>query len=168
MLLMKIIMFNIRKQGKKIHSTGLWHRGIHILIFNSDGKLLLPFRSPNKDKFPHTYDTSVSEHCKIGESYNEAARRGMKEELKIANPKLKLLGIFKIDCGTTDKMISAVYECIYDGKIEMNKKEIISIELKSVRELKEMLKNEPEKFAPWTKEILKWYLHQLSSIRQIQ
>jgi isopentenyl-diphosphate delta-isomerase len=153
---------------QKIHGTGLLHRGIHILIFNSGGKLLLPFRSPNKDKFPNTYDTSISEHCKAGESYDEAACRGIKEELKIINPKLKLLGIFKIDCGPTDKMISALYECLHDGKIEIDKDEITDIEPKTPQELKEVLDSKIEKFAPWTREILKWYFHQPSSIKPIK
>jgi len=45
---------------------------------------------------------------------------------------------------------------------------ITNIEPKTTQELKEMLKNKPEKFAPWTREILKWYFHQPSSIQPIK
>lgn len=156
-----------KETREKIHSTGLRHRGIHILIFNSDGQLLLPLRSPNKDKFPNCYDTSISEHCKAGESYDEAARRGLREELQIHNPALKLLGIFKIDCGSTDKMISAVYNCLHNGKIEVDKGEITIIKFKTPQELKDMLKTQIDKFAPWTREILKWYFYQPSAIQSL-
>lgn len=165
---MKITRFNIRKRDKRfivqVYGTG----GIHILIFNSDGQILLPLRSPNKDKFPNTYDTSISEHCRAGESYEEAARRGLKEELNITNPKLKLLGVFKIDCGPADKMISAVYECLYKGKMKIDREEITDIEPKTTQELKEMLQTQTSKFAPWTREILKWYFHQSSTTEPIK
>jgi len=150
---------------EKVHSAGLWHRGVHVLIFNSDGRMLLPLRSPNKDKFPNCYDISISEHCGAGESYEEVARRGLREELRIHDPELTLLGIFKIECGPTDRMISALYKCLYDGDIEVNKEEIADIGPKTIQELKELLHTQADKFAPWTREILQWYFKQLSKIR---
>ena len=75
---------------ENIHRTGLLHMGVHVLIFNSDRRMLLPVRSPDKDTFPGCYDTSLSEHCNAGETYDETVRRGLMEELKITNPALKL------------------------------------------------------------------------------
>jgi isopentenyldiphosphate isomerase len=156
-----------RETRETIHKTGLLHRGIHILIFNSDGQILLPFRSSSKDSSPNCYDTSLSEHCNVGETYDEAAHRGLKEELKIDNPTLKQIGVFKIDCGPTDKMISAVYECLHDGEIHPNKDEITDIKFKTIQEVKEMLRTKIDRFAPWTREILKHYFHQPSTIQSI-
>ena len=61
---------------EEIHSSELWHRGVHVFVFDSQGKLLLPIRSSTKDKFPNTYDCSVSEHLKTGETYEEAMVKG--------------------------------------------------------------------------------------------
>jgi len=55
-----------KETREKIHSSGLWYRGVHILVFNSKGKLLLQMRSAAKDKFPNHYDCSVSEHLEKG------------------------------------------------------------------------------------------------------
>lgn len=144
---------------ERIHGSGLWHRGIHILVFNSKGHLILQMRSTEKDKFPNHYDCSVSEHLKRGEGYEAAAIRGLREELKISDGKLKRLLRFKMNYGSNDNMISELYECQYDGQVQPDEHEIQSLETFSPDEIKEiLLKKEENKFAPWTKEILKWYL----------
>ena len=70
--------FICRETREKIHSSGLWHRGVHVLVFNSKGRLILQMRSAEKDKFPKHYDCSVSEHLEEGEPYEAAAIRGLK------------------------------------------------------------------------------------------
>lgn len=46
---------------EEIHGLGKWHRGIHVFVFDRTGQQLLPTRSSAKDKFPATYDFSVSD-----------------------------------------------------------------------------------------------------------
>ena len=74
-----------------------------------------------------------------------------------------ITGIFRIDCGPADRMISAIYECLHDGEIRPDRHEIAGIELRTAPELKEMLKS--DRFAPWTREILRYYFHQPSEIQ---
>ena len=146
-----------KKTRKEIHSDGSWHRGVHILLF-SNNELLLPVRSPKKDKFPNCYDVSVSEHVEPGEDYIEAAKRGLKEELNIEGVELKKLLKFRMNYGLGDNMISELYEAEFDGKISFfDKEEIQEIKFYPLDEIKRMLKEEENKFASWTKEILKWY-----------
>lgn len=63
-------------QGKK-----QTHRSIFILIFNDKKELLLQKRSQNKDTFPGFWTVSVSGHVAYGQSYDEAAKREMREEV---------------------------------------------------------------------------------------
>jgi len=150
----------------KIHRNGLWHRGVHVLIFNSKGYLILQNRSSAKNKFPNRYDCSVSEHLEEGETYEAAAIRGLREELKITDAGLKRLLRFKMNYGPNDNMISELYVSHYDGPTQIDKRETQSLETFSLNEIKEMLAKDEDKFAPWTKEILKWYL-KLPSIVEI-
>ena len=68
-----------------VHQTGLCHRGVHVFLFTPDRRLLIQKRSQTRDKFPGTLDCSVSEHLKPGESYLDAAVRGLREELGIGD-----------------------------------------------------------------------------------
>lgn len=71
-------------------NPSLIHRSVHVLVFNSNGKLLLQKRSMLKDTQPGKWDTSVGGHVGFGQSYLEAAHRETEEELGITlkNPQL--------------------------------------------------------------------------------
>ncbi|MBW6452149.1 MAG: NUDIX domain-containing protein [DPANN group archaeon] len=146
------------------HQTDNYHRGIHIILLNNKDEILLQVRSPSKDKYPNTYDCSVSEHVIENESYLNTAIRGIKEELNIDNPTLKKRLKFKASYGTHDKMIVELFETYYDGKINPDKDEIEKTIYIKKDKIKNMLKTEKEQFAPWTYNILKWYLDLPSNI----
>lgn len=59
------------------------HRSIFIIIFNEKGELLLQKRSNNKDTFPGFWTVSVSGHVAYGQSYDQAAKREMREEVNL-------------------------------------------------------------------------------------
>ena len=153
---------------KKIHGSGKWHRGIHVFVFDRAGRLLLPTRSSTKDKFPGTYDCSVSEHVKAGETFKEAAFRGLKEELKLIKPILKQLLKFRMNYGPNDNTIAILYECRYRGKLEIDKNEIREAKFLPLERVREILITNESKFAPWTRELLKWYFHMPSKIKAIE
>ncbi len=140
-----------------IHHSKSWHRGIHVIILNGKGEMLLQMRGPEQDKYPNTYDLSVSEHAKAGESYDQAAKRGLSEELGIKDAKPRKLLHLKMEYGPFDRSITVLYELKYDGEIIVDDKETISVSYLPVDEVKRMLKAEKEKFAYWAYEIIKWY-----------
>ncbi len=148
----------------KIHCDGLWHRGVHVLVFNLEGCLTLQVRSSSKDKFPNCYDCSVSEHLKSGETYEAAAIRGLKEELGISGVKLEKLLRFRMSYGLNDNMISEVYKCNYDGAVKIDRREVQGLTGFSLSEIEALLVIDGDKFAFWTGEILKWYLKTPSKV----
>ena len=65
------------------HNNKLIHRAIAIVIFNSKGELLMQKRSKSKDTNPGFFSMSAAGHVGKGETYLEAARRELFEELGI-------------------------------------------------------------------------------------
>ncbi len=141
-----------------VHELGLWHRGVHIFLFTPERKMLIQKRSADRVHSPSMLDCSVSEHVKAGESYLEAAIRGMQEELGITDIEIKPIVKFKMSYGVNDNEISALYEGIVDSeKVKIDTVEIEQIAYYSADEMHEMMKDENIKFCGWFIEIMKWY-----------
>ena len=69
-----------------VHTEGLWHTGVAVLIFDSRGRLLLQRRSSSRWTYPGAWDASVAETSEGDEEPLRAARRGVYEELGMALP----------------------------------------------------------------------------------
>lgn len=65
----------------KVHSLGLPHRAVHILVRDPSGRLLLQKRANDKETAPGLWDTSVGGHVPAGEPVLLAALREAREEL---------------------------------------------------------------------------------------
>ena len=77
----------------EVHALGLLHRAVHVFVFNSLGELYLQKRSVLKDCAAELWGSSVSGHLDAGESYEDAAKREMLEELGMEGPLEKILDI---------------------------------------------------------------------------
>jgi isopentenyl-diphosphate delta-isomerase len=66
---------------REVHAQRLSHRAVHVLVHDAMGRLFLQKRSLGKDTFPGCWDSSCSGHVDAGETYLEAARRELGEEL---------------------------------------------------------------------------------------
>ncbi len=80
------------KPRSEVHSLGLLHRAVHVLVFNDQRQVFLQKRSMNKDENPGLWDTSAAGHVDAGENYAMCAAREILEELGIkANKTMKFL-----------------------------------------------------------------------------
>jgi isopentenyl-diphosphate delta-isomerase len=141
-----------------VHQLGLQHRGVHVFLFTPDGKMLVQKRSADRAASPSMLDCSVSEHVKAGESYLEAAIRGMKEEMGVEGIEIKTLVKFRMNYGINDNEISTVYEGIVDPvNVEFDPIEIEEINYYSVQELQKMVTEGNVEFCSWFLELLNWY-----------
>jgi isopentenyldiphosphate isomerase len=146
---------------KATYEKGLRHRASHIFLFNSKNEVFLQLRSKKKFWLPGYWGYSVGESLKSGETYEEAAKRGLKEELGIKKEipikKIKVYNVFTADKkrNLVNKEISCLFKAKFDGKIKLNKKELDDGRFFSKKEIEVMLKN-GTKFGPTTrKELIK-------------
>jgi isopentenyl-diphosphate Delta-isomerase len=141
-----------------VHQLGLQHRGVHIFLFTSDGKILVQKRSADRAAFPSALDCSVSEHVKAGESYLEAVVRGMKEEMGVEGIEVKPLVKFRMNYGVNDNEICTLYEGAVDpAKVKFDPVEIEEIYYFNLNELREMINEDNVQFCGWFVELLNWY-----------
>ena len=152
-----------------VHRSGLWHRGVHIFLFTAEGKIVVQRRSGFRKQSPNALDCSVSEHLKTGESYRDAAIRGLCEELGIKRVPLRRLVRFKMDYGPGDNMISVLYEgTVGEEAIRVDPNEVERIFEHTVSELEELLAQEGVSFSRWFRQPLLWYLGRPSAIQIIE
>jgi 16S rRNA (adenine1518-N6/adenine1519-N6)-dimethyltransferase len=108
----------------EVHGNNLYHRAVHILIFNEAVDVYLQQRSRWKDRHPLLWDSSAAGHVSGWENYDEAAKRELQEELGINVPLEKLL---KISASPqTGQEFIWLYRGQLHGKISPNRSEIES------------------------------------------
>jgi isopentenyldiphosphate isomerase len=109
---------------EQVHGNpSLIHRVAHVLVFRSDGALFLQLRSPDKDVQPGKWDTSVGGHVDAGESYDEAARREMAEELGIEGARLEAIYRYLHRNAFESEMVTT-FRTVWDGSIHTDPVEI--------------------------------------------
>jgi isopentenyldiphosphate isomerase len=113
-----------RAPRREVHARGLWHRAVHVLVFNARGEVFLQKRSLLKDTAKGQWDSSTSGHLDTGEDYDAGAVRELREEigLAVAEPPRRL---FKIEaCRETGWEFCWVYRCDGEGPFTLHPDEI--------------------------------------------
>lgn len=106
----------------EIHANGLYHRAVHILVFNDQGQLFLQKRSMKKDLNKGLWDTSAAGHVDAGETYDNCAPRELREELGVSAP---LKALFKLPASPKLGMeFIQVYRCRHNGPFTLATEEI--------------------------------------------
>ena len=142
-----------------VHARGLWHRGVHVFLFDGRGRLLVQKRSAERVASPSLLDGSVSEHVKAGEDYLDGARRGLEEELGVSRLDFEPVATFRMVYGPRDNKISTLFHAVVDfTDVQFDPEEIEAVAWRGVDELLEQMKNEPTAFCGWFVEILHWYM----------
>ncbi len=124
-----------------IHASGLMHRAVHILIFNSKNKLFLQKRSIKKDLNKGLWDTSAAGHVDAGEKYIDSVIRETKEELGI-DINETLFPLFKLlPTKQLGMEFIQVYQSIHDGPFTLNMDEIETGDWFSIEEISKRVLN---------------------------
>lgn len=151
-----------------VHQQGLWHRGVHVFLFNKRGDMLIQKRSADRTNSPSLLDCSVSEHVKAGESYLEAAVRGLKEEMGVEGIKLSRRGKIQMNYGMNDNEISEIYEGRLDGQqIKFDPGEISEVKFMSLGEIQAGIVEEKEKYCYWFIQLMQWYFGQAANLKDL-
>lgn len=73
---------------KRALQEGLRHRAVYVWLCKENGEMLLQKRANSKRIGGGQWDISVAEHLLPGETYRDAAQRGLLEELNISDADL--------------------------------------------------------------------------------
>jgi len=131
-------------ERSKAHLDQTLHRSGMIFLVRSDGKILLQRRSPSST-FPGCWDSSSSFHVTFGESYEQAARRELKEETGVL-ASLMYLGKFAYQV-PPDNEIVAVFSCRSDDPIRIDPAESSESSFHTTDEVNAIAAS--ERAAPW-------------------
>jgi isopentenyldiphosphate isomerase len=106
-----------------VRRRNLLHRGVGILCRNSAGKIHVHRRTMTKDVFPGLHDMLVGGVVGRGESFEDAARREIEEELGIAGAAPEFL-CHHLYLGPQNRSLVAVYRVVWDGPVRLQEEEI--------------------------------------------
>lgn len=114
---------------REVHARGLWHRAVHVLVFNARGEVFLQKRSMLKDTAKGKWDSSSSGHVDSGEDYDTCAVRELREEIGLnlaaTGASLPLKRLFKIDARKeTGWEFCWIYRCESEGPFVLHPEEI--------------------------------------------
>ena len=123
---------------EEMHEKSLLHRSANVFIFNSKGEIFLHRRNRSLPLYPGMYDVKAGGIVQAGESYEEAARRELKEDLGIEGAKLEYLFSLKFR-SPHDNNNRKVFRCVYDGEIRLQEEEIESGRFVTVIEARKMM-----------------------------
>jgi isopentenyldiphosphate isomerase len=147
-----------RRPRREVHSLGLRHRAVHILVFNNAGDVFLQKRSATKDTHPRTWDSSTSGHVDSGEDYDQAAVRELGEEIGLSMTDTPER-LFKIDaCTETDQEFVWIYRTNAEGPFQLHPDEIEAGGWFASERVTEWMTACPGDFAPAFRHLWRRYL----------
>ncbi|MFT3919391.1 isopentenyl-diphosphate Delta-isomerase [Cloacibacterium sp.] len=144
------------------HENGILHRAFSVFLYNSKGEMLLQKRAAEKYHSPNQWTNACCSHPRMEETYEQAAKRRIKEELGIdCELEEKFWFIYKADVGQNlwEHELDHVFVGNYEGEFNLNKEEVAEVRYISLENLNIELENNPENFTEWFKIILEEYKH---------
>lgn len=134
---------------KNIHDQNLKHRAVHLFVFTKKRCLVLQKRSYLKDRHPGVWDSSAAGHVDAGESYEDAARRELKEELGLDEDETTLIGTLPASekNGWEFVELRAIKTATKLSKMKFPAAEIETIQAFSLEEIAAWIKRRPQDFA---------------------
>lgn len=136
------------------HRQGLLHRAFSVFIFDSDGRMLLQQRAPEKYHGGLLWTNACCSHPYPGESVEAAAERRLGEELGFTAP-LKKIFSFTYKTAVENNLIEHEYDHVFAGEYEdeiaPNGNEVNAYAYHSMEEINAFLKQRPNEFTTWFK-----------------
>jgi isopentenyldiphosphate isomerase len=125
-----------------MRQQGLIHRASYILVFNRNGELFLQKRTMSKDIYPGFWDLAAGGVVLAGESYEESAKRELREELGVAGVQLRrLFDQYYED--ENNKVWGRIFACTSEGPFTLQAEEIDYGRFMSLAEIEQLHQTEP-------------------------
>ncbi len=142
------------------HQKGLWHRVSVIYLYNDQGEILVQHRADGR------LDHSSAGHVDPGESYLQAAKRELEEELGVKNITLEEVGKDRSESvkrnGDINRHQYTIYKC-KANPIELNKEEVKAVYWEKPENILKDIQKDPEhiKYTKGFNVTIKLYLKNL-------
>ena len=146
------------------HENALLHRAFSVFLFNNKGEMLLQQRAAGKYHSPLQWTNACCSHPRENESYLDAAKRRLEEELGIsAELTERFHFLYKADVGQGlwEHELDHVFTGQYKGDFTLNHEEVADIKYISIEDLKREIEEFPERYTEWFKIIWDEYRNHL-------
>jgi len=138
------------------HEKALLHRAVSVFIINSKGEWILQRRAFDKYHSNGLWTNTCCTHPHPGESVFAAAKRRLKEEMGIECNVTWLFSFIykeKLDNELTEHELDHVFLGITDTDPVINTSEVEEWEKISFQEIQSDLKQNPDRYTYWFREI---------------
>jgi isopentenyl-diphosphate delta-isomerase len=153
-------------QKLKVHKEGRLHRAFSIFLFNSKKELLIQQRAKSKYHSGGLWSNTCCSHADIKDPIKNTASKRLEEETGL-KAGLKEIFSFQYQTPVSNDMIENEIDHVFVGFSENNSKpnhsEVESLRWISLNDLKNEIKQFPERFTPWLKIILEKYSDKLEA-----
>jgi isopentenyl-diphosphate delta-isomerase len=141
-------------EKQQAHQQGLLHRAISVLVFNTNGELLLQQRAAHKYHSPLLWTNTCCSHPRPGESTENAATRRLIEEMGMSTD-LEKKWSFTYKTSFENGLIEHEFDHVYFGHTDtppnINPEEVHAYRYITLAQLEMELAQVPEKFTYWFK-----------------
>lgn len=139
------------------HRKGVLHRAFSVLLFNSNGDVLLQKRSKSKYHSGGLWTNTCCSHPLPHESINDATRRRLIHEMGIdVQPEFAFKFIYKtdLDKNLIEHELDHVFIGTFDGIPVINKDEVSEWKFMNLTSIRNDMKQYPESYTSWFKIIV--------------
>ncbi len=113
-----------RAPRREVHAKNLLHRAVHVLVFDTHGRVYLQKRSMAKDSAPGAWCSSCSGHLDAGEDYETAVVRELREEIGVAITEPPPRWLRLRACAETGWEFVWIYRLDHEGPFQLDPAEI--------------------------------------------
>lgn len=140
-------------------AKGLYYRVVGILVEDENGRILLQKRAPGMEVDPGSWDLSAAGHVQEGQTYQVAAACELEEELGLKQQDLEDLGVqfySYINGGRHMNSFLNLYSVVVpsDTSFHVDGYEVSDTRWFAREELASLLREHPEQFSRFVKEIM--------------
>jgi len=139
------------------HRRGLLHRAFSVILFNSNGEILLQKRSSKKYHSGGLWTNTCCSHPSPDESIKDASRRRLMQEMGIdLQPEFAFRFIYKTDLDNNliEHELDHVFIGAFDGIPVINREEVDEWKFVNLQSLRIDMERSPESYTEWFKLII--------------